>query len=292
MSALSPELAEALAHDLGLDTAGEVRTEAVGGGCIHQATRVEAVGREVFLKRNSLQWEHGFACEAAGLEAIAATGTIRVPRVLGRGCAGGEAYLALEYLDLGGRAGEEGWRQMGRNLAALHRCTGERHGWETDSILGSTPQPGGFADDWATFFRDKRLRFQFELAQENGMSFPRAEEFLAEVPALLAGHEPEPSLLHGDLWGGNASFTRDGEPVVFDPACYYGDRETDLAFTRMFGGFAPAFYEGYEAVWPRPAGHEERARLYNLYHILNHANLFGGGYAREAEAVMDALLRG
>jgi fructosamine-3-kinase len=146
---------------------------------------------------------------------------------------------------------------------------------------------------WTEFFRERRLRYQLELAARNGYGGRLQElgaELLAHIEPLLADHTPAPSLLHGDLWGGNAAVDSEGAPVIFDPAVYYGDREADLAMTRLFGGFSAAFYSAYESAWPLPKGARARVDLYNLYHVLNHVNLFGGGYEAQAESMMERLL--
>jgi fructosamine-3-kinase len=146
-------------------------------------------------------------------------------------------------------------------------------------------------DRWPAFFRDRRLAPQLALAAHNGFTTLQApgQRLLEVIPALLP-HEPPPSLLHGDLWGGNWLADARGEPIIFDPAVYHGDREADLAMTRLFGGFGRAFYEAYQGAWPLPPGSQMRTELYNLYHVLNHANLFGGSYANQASSMIEHLL--
>ncbi len=192
---------------------------------------------------------------------------------------GGEAVLSLEWLDL---RSDGDYAALARMLARVHRHTGPRFGWERDNWIGLGPQRNGWSTDWPAFFEDKRLAPQLELARRKGYSFS-----IPDVKALLA-HRPEPSLLHGDLWRGNAGFVAQG-PVLFDPAVYYGDREADLAMTELFGGFPPAFYASYREEWPLEPGYEERKHLYNLYHLLNHLNLFGPGYLGQVEASLRLL---
>lgn len=175
----------------------------------------------------------------------------------------------------------------------MHRITQTQYGWQRDNTIGATPQPNTQSRDWVDFWRRQRLQFQLDLAAANGA--PRAllaggEDLLERFPALFAGHAPAASLLHGDLWSGNHAYTRSGEPAIFDPAVYYGDREADLAMTELFGGFGDDFYAAYNACWPLDPGYGTRKTLYNLYHILNHFNLFGGGYAGQAQRMTDALL--
>lgn len=275
------------------------RSIPVGGGSINESFRIEgADGTAYFLKLNDARhhdipstWlRAGFVAEATGLAAIAATGTLRVPRVIARGVADGQGYLVLEYLQLSGRGHS---RLLGERLAALHRCTAEDYGFEQDNFIGTTPQPNGWKEDWIDFWRERRLGFQLQLAADKGYGgeLQRAgARLLDALPAFFAGYTPRPSLLHGDLWGGNHGFLADGTPVIFDPAAYYGDRECDLAMTELFGGYPADFYAAYRAAWPLDAGYATRRELYNLYHILNHANLFGGGYARQAEQMMQRLL--
>ena len=266
---------------------GPVRgISSVGGGDIAAAYRVEGAAQRAFLKIGSPS--HPFDAEALALAEIAATQTLRAPRVLAHGSAEGAGYLLLEWIDLT----ENGdWVAAGRQLAAMHACTQERHGWLRDNSIGTTPQVNSPTADWAGFYREQRLRPQFALARANGLSPLAALEERAcrASDALLAGHAPPPGLLHGDLWRGNLAFDRGGAPVVFDPASYHGDAETDLAMTGLFGGFPPRFYSAYAEASPPAAGAEDRVALYQLYHVLNHANLFGGGYAAQAVALIEQL---
>ncbi len=265
-------------------TIGECRSQ--GGGCINQAFVVGDGRRRYFVKTNAGDRLEMFRAEAAALEALAATRTLRVPRPVGEGRAAGRAFFVMEAVEFG-PPGD--WREMGRQLAALHANEGPAFGWDRDNTIGTTPQRNGWREDWVEFFRECRLRPQFELAAHNGHRFEGAGALLDGLGVFFEDPVPAPSLLHGDLWPGNASFDRAGQPVVYDPASYYGDRETDLAFSECFGGFPPAFYEGYRKAWPPGPGYPARRELYNLYHILNHANLFGGEYAAQAEAVISRL---
>lgn len=259
------------------------QVKACGGGCINEAVILKDINRHYFVKLNSAAKLEMFIAETTGLEAIRMTETIRVPQPITYGCFGNTAYLVLEALELNG-SGD--WQQMGKQLATLHRTVADRFGWERDNTIGSTAQYNRWADDWATFFREQRLGIQFELARKKGYYFEQADVLLENVVDILSGHVPEPSLLHGDLWSGNAGFLTDGQPVIYDPACYYGDRETDLAFSEFFGGFPSDFYRRYQSEWPLSTGYEQRKALYNLYHVLNHTNLFGGSYARSAEQMI------
>jgi protein-ribulosamine 3-kinase len=264
--------------------------DTVSGGCIHSAWRIEDGSARYFVKTNQAAKLPLFESEAAGLAALAASGTLRVPASVCYGTAGSEAYLVLEWLDLQshGRAA-----QLGQQLAALHRHTTPQFGFERDNHIGDTPQRNPWHDDWIAFWRDQRLGFQLELAAKNGIQGTlqmQGKRLMAQLPGLFDGYRPLPSLLHGDLWRGNVGYLQNAAPVIFDPASYYGDRETDLAMSELFGGFPADFYTAYQATWPLDTGYAVRKTLYNLYHVLNHANLFGGSYARQAEGMMRALL--
>ncbi|HEU0282433.1 MAG TPA: fructosamine kinase family protein [Gallionella sp.] len=262
-----------------------------GGGCINQAWRIRGQdSRQFFVKLNGADKLAMFAAEAAGLNEIAATNTIRVPQPVVHGTANTHSFLVLEYLDLSNRGNAA---LLGEQLAALHRCTQLRFGFAQDNFIGTTPQPNGWKNDWINFWREHRLGFQLRLTAQNGYGGKLqtlGEKLLDALPAFFASYLPQPALLHGDLWSGNHAFLADGTPVIFDPAPYYGDRECDLAMTELFGGYTAGFYTAYHAAYPLDAGYATRRDLYNLYHILNHANLFGGGYARQAEQMMQKLL--
>ena len=216
---------------------------------------------------------------------------LRVPQAVCHGVAAGQAYLVLEYLPL---VSQGDAALLGRQLAQQHRVTAPQFGWTRDNWIGATPQPNGWRDDWIDFWREQRLGFQLRLAAENGYggALQRDGEILmSRLDALFDGHTPQPSLLHGDLWGGNHGFLAESAtPVVFDPAVYFGDRECDLAMSELFGGFAPDFYAAYREAWPLDAGYAVRKTLYNLYHVLNHANLFGGSYVAQAARMIAQLL--
>ncbi len=233
-----------------------------------------------------------FSAEADGLRELASVAALRVPEVRGVGAASGQSFLALEWIEFGAASGHTELR-LGAGLARLHRTTAPRFGWHRDNTLGATPQHNDWTDDWAQFFATRRLGFQLDLAQHDGHGgrfIERGYRLCERLGSLLDGHRPRPSLLHGDLWGGNWAADASGAPVIYDPAVYYGDREADLAMTRLFGGFGSAFYQAYEAEWPLDPGAAQRVALYNLYHVLNHLNLFGGSYRAQAEAMIERLL--
>lgn len=229
-----------------------------------------------------------FEAEADGLRELRDAGELRVPDVLDCGIANGEAFLEIERFELG-RASSETARLFGARLARLHRHTQDQFGWFRDNTIGLTPQINTSSDDWIEFFRTYRLGFQIDLAMQNGFDLRSdAERVSGQLPELFVEYEPQASLLHGDLWAGNWGSV-DGEPVIFDPAVYYGDRESDIAMTMLFGSFPREFYEAYRAEWPMAPGHERRIELYKLYHVLNHLNLFGSGYLGQARQILAQL---
>jgi fructosamine-3-kinase len=244
------------------------------------------------MKRLPLAARWRLEAEVDGLERLGRVGAIRVPRLLGQGASGHEAWIELEWLELH-RPDAAADERLGAALARLHGVTGPSFGLDRDNAIGATAQANTPSDDWTDFWRVQRLGFQLGLAAQNGYGGrlqDRGCRLLDELSAFFTDHRPQPSLLHGDLWAGNRAMLADGTPVVFDPAVYHGDRETDIAMTRLFGGFGPDFYAAYEHAWPLDAGAGVRNDLYNLYHVLNHLNLFGGGYRAQAESMIDRLL--
>ena len=240
------------------------QTSLIGGGCINQGFRLLAGEREYFVKLNAASMLPMFEAEAAGLEEITATRSVRVPRPICTGRDGERAWLTLEYLPLS-PAEPRAMALLGERLAAMHRATQTHFGWTRDNTIGSTSQVNRQELDWTEFWGRHRLGYQLELAYRNGHGgalHERGQMLLERLGRLLGGHRPVASLLHGDLWGGNVAASADGEPVIFDPAVYYGDREADLAMTHLFGGFAPEFYRAYQHAWPLESGHCERRELY------------------------------
>ncbi len=291
MGGLSGELLAALQTSIsGVAASFHIeRTTPVAGGCIHRCFILEGGGRRYFAKTNDRSALDGFAAEADGLAALAAAGA-RVPAPLCRGQAGEAAFLVLEHLELRGTGD---YAALGHSLAIVHSIRGESFGWRRDNYIGTTPQLNRRSPAWSDFWREARLEPQLELARKNGLGrdlVGKGERLAEALPRLLSQHAPAASLLHGDLWSGNAGFLADGAPVLFDPAVYWGDREADLAMTELFGGFPQAFYSAYAGAAPLDPGYATRKTLYNLYHVLNHANLFGGGYAAQAERMIERLL--
>ncbi|MBR8826904.1 MAG: fructosamine kinase family protein [Gomphosphaeria aponina SAG 52.96 = DSM 107014] len=262
----------------------------VSGGCINQGYQLTGNGKTYFVKINHPSQVEMFAAEALGLKQMLATQTILVPGPLCWGMTDKHSYLVLEWMEFG-RGNTQSWEEMGRKLAAMHKAGGaSQFGWERNNTIGSTPQLNPWTSNWADFFAEYRIGYQLQLAKGRGGSFPATERVVGTVRQILAQINPQPSLVHGDLWSGNAAVTVAGEPVILDPATYYGDREVDLAMTELFGGFPAAFYHGYNEVWSLAEGYQQRKTLYNLYHILNHFNLFGGGYGSQAARMIEQIM--
>ena len=268
----------------------------VGGGCIHEAMRLDGragdATRTYFAKTNESASAPLFEAEADGLAALRESGCVRVPGVVERGDEGEHAWLVLEWLELVPLAGPSAAR-LGEELARQHAAPRQRFGWERDNFIGSSPQRNGWCDDWIGFWQERRLQPQLRMAARNRLPsrmIDRGERLMADCALFFSGYTPQPSLLHGDLWSGNAAALADGTPVVFDPAVYVGDREADVAMTELFGGFPADCLARYREASPLHDGYRARRDLYNLYHRLNHANLFAGGYVRDSEVSIERLL--
>ena len=266
------------------------RHRALGGDASQASVLTGDDGRRFFVKLDRAAAEPLLAAEAAGLEELAQSRTISVPAVIAVGNTQGRAYLVIEHIDL--RRADRGCLiRFGEALAELHGIVAPRHGWHHDNLLGATHQYNTPHGDWLEFWRENRLAVMLDALAGDEPALARdGDRLLSVLPTLLAGHAPEPSLLHGDLWSGNMAMDEAGRPVIYDPAVYYGDRETDLAMTELFGGFGPAFYEAYWASWPMRAEYREiRRPLYQLYHLLNHARLFGSSYVAPSQRIMRQL---
>lgn len=247
---------------------------------------------ESFVKTGDAVDLPRFEAEAAGLEALRKAGAVRVPAVHSLGVTDGRACIELEFLDLRGLDRASG-ALLGRQLAELHRHVADRYGFDNDNYIGGSVQENSWRNEWPKFYAERRLRPQLRWAIEHGMDRKLAEQgesLASRLSAFFLDYRPRPSLLHGDLWGGNASALPDGTPVIFDPAVYYGDREADIAMTELFGGFPDSFHAAYRESWPLDPGYEVRKTLYNLYHVLNHFNLFGAGYLGQARRMIGTLL--
>lgn len=265
----------------------------VSGGSINSAYVISGNQQSYFVKTNSANRVDMFEAERDGLNEIASTQTIKVPQAICVGKEGSHSYIVMECLSIdrqgGGNASIE---QLGHDLANMHRCSSEQYGWHRDNTIGSTPQINDHCSDWVNFYRDHRLGFQYHLAAKRGCAklAQRGELLMSKLEGFFTDYRPPASLLHGDLWSGNYAIDESGIPVIFDPATYYGDREADIAMTELFGGFSQRFYSAYNEQFPLDSGYKIRKVLYNLYHIINHFNLFGGGYQHQAEQMTEQLL--
>lgn len=269
-----------------------LKAQPLAGGDINATYQLQAGNLSFFVKLNSPARLAMFEAEAAGLKALAQTQSIRVPKLIVCGQTTDHAFLVLEYIALSNLT-TRSEQLLGQQLAQLHRQKQAYFGWHRDNTIGSTAQVNGQYHDWLTFWQQQRLGHQLKLAAAKGYGGrlqTLGEKLCADLKPLFSGYQPQPALVHGDLWGGNAAADEQGNPVIYDPACYFGDRETDLAMTELFGGFSPAFYQAYQAVYPLEPGYASRKTLYNLYHILNHLNLFGQGYLHQAENMISKLL--
>lgn len=269
----------------------------ISGGDIHQAYKLHVHTDDLFkpeqnffIKVNAPEAFELFAAEALALKTLQESMSCQVPKVIHLGQNSDQAWLLLSYFSLSKHGNEQ---QRGKDLALMHHHTAERFGWPADNFIGHTPQINTWNDNWSNFYGKQRLGFQLELALANGANqqlVDLGQQLIEKLPAFFQTYQPEASLLHGDLWAGNSAFDKDGQAVFFDPASYYGDRETDLAMTELFGGFSTDFYQGYHQVFPLDSGYSLRKPLYQLYHLLNHFNLFGGHYEQQSLETIQSLL--
>ncbi len=285
LTTLSQAISEATGKTFKAD-----RNQHAGGGSINQAMKISDGHTSYFVKLNRPELFSMFEAESAGLQELAQSEFV-IPEVICLGKNSQAAWLVLQSLQLGG-GGQQSFTKAGETFARMHQIRHERFGWSMDNTIGSTPQINDWSSEWSTFWKTYRLGFQLKLAAENGYSRRLIDKAsrLNEACQQFFTHNPFPSLLHGDLWSGNLSFDEKGRPAIYDPAVYYGDREADLAMTELFGGFNRSFYDAYNQTFALDVGYPLRKRLYNLYHILNHMNLFGGGYENQALSMTESLL--
>jgi len=265
-----------------------VDLESVSGGCVNITQRIKVGGEGFFLKLGSKEAHVMYSGEAEGLLELSKADAFRIPKVVDRGKDDEHAWLLLEWLDLGTPLEME---EAGRLLAQQHRVVSDNHGFRSDNHIGATPQKNGQDQDWVTFFGLHRLKALSDLGYSKGLKFSQLNLLLEKMPTFFGNRTVEPSLLHGDLWSGNISGLNGGGVAVYDPAVHYGDRECDLAMTELFGGFSRFFYDAYNEAYPVDDGYELRKGLYQLYHIMNHALLFGGSYVSQSGRLIDRLLK-
>ncbi len=289
-----PDLCQWLRSEIGLDPKPE-SIRSVSGGDINEAYWIDTgQGVPIFLKANAPHQLELFRAEAKGLDLLRSTGTIRIPEVLTTGLAAGKAILALEAIELHSSLQPADQTRLGHQLAEMHlRSTSldGSFGLHFDNHIGRTPQPNGLHQDWWCFFAEIRIGYQIDLARERGWRINERSDLIATIKERFSHISVCPALLHGDLWGGNYGFDPSGNPVLYDPAPYYGHAEADIAFTHMFGGFGPDFYQTYRDQHPADSKVDQLHNLYNLYHTLNHYNLFGGSYRPQSQSVIQKLLK-
>lgn len=270
-----------------------IEMDSISGGCINQAWKAtDSSGKHWFIKENTVDLLAMFEAEYSGLEEIHQHQVIKVPKPICVGNTDSFSYLVLEYIPLHSGINQS---MTGKQLSAMHQITADNNqfGWSRNNTIGATPQHNQQNDNWVNFWKQQRLLPQLSLAQKKGYTnsaYDAGLKLADNLEVFFQQYHPSPSLLHGDLWGGNCATDSANNPVIFDPALYYGDRETDIAMTELFGGFNPTFYNAYNNEYPLDSGYKTRKTLYNLYHILNHYNLFGGGYASQAESMTKQLL--
>ena len=286
---ISDQISAATGEEFNLES-----RRAVSGGSINSAWVISNGKWSYFVKTNNARRIVMFEAERDGLFEIAASRTIKVPQAICVGADGSQSYIVMEYMDIhsspDGSTGSSA--KLGSDLANMHRSTSEQYGWYRNNTIGSTPQINTQNSSWIDFYGKHRLAYQYRLAAERGCRTleKRGELLISKLAEFFTDYFPPASLLHGDLWSGNYAIDAEGIPVIFDPATYYGDREADIAMTELFGGFPQNFYSAYNDIYPLDAGYKTRKTLYNLYHILNHYNLFGGGYSAQAERMTEQLL--
>ena len=267
------------------------KSRSVAGGCINHAVSIETGDEKFFIKFNTANLVEMFNAEAAGLKELAKAAAIKVPAVIASGCDQQQSWLILQHLQFA-HGSADASELAGRQLAQLHHFTQAQHGWHQNNFIGSSPQINPRHDSWIDFWKQARLGYQLNLARQKSFSgkvIQLTERLILDCDPLI-NHQPAASLLHGDLWSGNLAYSPQGQPVIFDPAVYYGDHETDLAMTELFGGFSSRFYRAYQEIMPISPDYRVRKQLYNLYHILNHMNIFGGGYGSQAAGMAERLL--
>lgn len=289
-SHIQNSLCEAISDDFFIESCTPV-----GGGDINQAFHLSGKSsnqskKNYFVKLNQFNRYEMFAAEAEGLSALTKTNTIKVSDVVTLGNHGSHSFLVLEYLQLGRQGAMEDFATA---LAALHATSASSFGFSSNNYIGSTPQVNQWSLDWIEFFAEHRIGYQLQLLSKKGVSsglLSKGNRLRGEINKFFVDYSPKPALIHGDLWQGNYAFDQNFCPVIYDPACYFADHEVELAMLELFGNPDGQFFESYNKLYPIHSGYLQRKNLYNLYHILNHANLFGGGYASQAEAMIDALL--
>jgi fructosamine-3-kinase len=280
---ISERISECIQQDFICDDIREVKA-----GDSHKAYKISDGKQHFFVKINEKIHLTNFEVEVDGLEHLSNTQLFKVPNFICTGLVSNHSFLVLEYINMS-QGNEQSWFHFGQTLAELHKTqTQQMYGWQEDNFIGLTPQSNLWQKKWSCFFAEQRIGFMLQLLSEKGLVLANIDTVVESIKSLLTGHNPKPSMLHGDLWQGNAGFHKN-QPVLFDPAFYFGDRETDLAMTELFGRFPVHFYQGYADIWPLEVDYEYRKPIYQLYHVLNHALLFGGHYIESAKITLKNL---
>lgn len=282
--AIAQQLSDTLLFDYKI-----VEKSKIEGGDISECYMISDGEERYFVKCNTREFLNQFESEAENLKLLRKTNTVYVPELVHIGHSKHNAFIIQNFLTTKSLDDEKSSYQFGIQLARLHSWGEQKeYGFDTDNYIGSTLQPNLWNKKWSRFFSEQRIGWQLQLLDEKGINFGNISDIVSLINSKLSNHNPKPSFLHGDLWHGNTSNTAFG-PICYDPACYWGDRECDIAMTELFEGFESSFYQGYESVLPLDIGYHDRKSIYNLYHILNHCNLFGGHYLDEAEQILSAL---
>ena len=279
---ISEKISDCIHHDFICDDIREV-----SGGDSHRAFKISDGRKRFFVKIDDESSAPHFEAEAKSLALLQQAADVKIPKVICTGVANQNSYLVLEHLNLSDGESTD-WYEMGKQLAKLHLHTEQHYGCHFNNFIGKTAQVNPWTDDWASFFSDFRIAKLLQLMANRGIRFLDIDKAREQIYELLKGYQPKASLLHGDLWRGNVAFFKHA-PVIFDPASYFGDRETDLAMSELFGAFPQTFYQGYEAIWPLSEGYQQRKPIYQLYHILNHALMFGGHYMDAAKTTLNKI---
>ncbi|MFT5676989.1 MAG: fructosamine-3-kinase [Paraglaciecola sp.] len=280
---ISDQISQQIGNDFICDDIREVPD-----GDSHKAFKISDGKRRFFVKINDKDQLTNFEAESTGLDHLQKAEIFRVPKVICLGTVSNHSFLVLEHINMQ-PGSKQAWFEFGQKLAQLHKLqTQQMYGWQEDNFIGLTPQPNQWQKKWGCFFAEQRIGFMLQLLSEQGHELADIDHVVDLVKQLLTGHNPTPSMLHGDLWQGNTGFNND-QAVLFDPAFYFGDREAELAMTELFSRFPGDFYHGYEDVWPVDLDYQYRKPVYQLYHILNHALLFGGQYLHSAKSNLNNL---
>ncbi len=262
----------------------------IDGGCISQSFQLKTNQQQFMVKTHKKDQLEMFIAEYHALNELQQVKQLQIPQPICYGSCEDKSYLVMQYLPLSANGDQ---LVLGHGVANMHQIRSEKFGWKQNNTIGSTPQSNQYSDNWTEFWFYQRIKPQLELLAKKGYHqqlLAKSEQIYLQIEKLFKYHQPQASLLHGDLWSGNFSFTMQGSPVIFDPALYYGDRETDIAMTELFGGFNQRFYQGYQEVFPLADDYQQRKEIYNLYHILNHANLFAGSYISQAQQIIQQFI--